>query len=71
MPTNPVPHELLYHFQLAPVPKLPPVKPKVVLWPLQMVLAVAVTVVAGREVSCTVIVFVIQAILQVPSARNQ
>lgn len=46
-----VPPQLpLYHFQLPPTPRLPPVKPSVVLLPKNMVV-VPVMEVAGTDVS--------------------
>jgi hypothetical protein len=44
-----------YHFQLALVPRLPPFKLKVELWPLQIV-DVPLMLLAGTEVSLTVMV---------------
>ena len=68
MPTDVPPHEPLYHFQLPPVPKLPPFKVKVVLWPLQIVV-VPLMLTAGTEVSRTVMVTLWQEVLlHVPSA---
>ena len=59
-----------YHFQLALVPRLPPFKLKVELWPLQIV-EVPLMLLAGTEVSLTVSVTVLQIVLlQVPSART-
>jgi hypothetical protein len=61
----------LYHFQVAPVPKLPPVLVRVVLWPLQIVVALALAEVTGVDVSLTVKVKLLQAVvLHVPSART-
>jgi hypothetical protein len=61
----------LYHFQLAPVPRLPPLTLSVVLLPRQMVV-VPVMPVAGTEVSLTVTVMLRQmVVLQVPSARTK
>ena len=61
----------LYHFQVAPVPKLPPVLVRVVLWPLQIVVALALAEVTGVEVSFTVkVIFLQTVLLQVPSART-
>jgi hypothetical protein len=69
VPTDVPPHEPLYHFQLPPVPKLPPFNVSVTDSPLQMVEAVPVTTVAGTEVSRTVMVTLWQAVLlHVPSA---
>ena len=59
----PLPQPLLYHFQSAPVPKLPPVILKVVLPPLQMVVAEALALVAGIEVSLTVMETLAQLVL--------
>ncbi|NBP06100.1 MAG: hypothetical protein EBV15_07785 [Bacteroidetes bacterium] len=47
-------HEPLYHFHVAPVPRLPPDTLTVVLWPLQILLEPAVTELAGTDVSRTV-----------------
>jgi hypothetical protein len=44
------PHEPLYHFQLAPVPKLPPLTESVVFLPRQIVLVPLIEV-AATEVS--------------------
>ena len=61
----------LYHFQVAPVPKLPPVLVRVVLWPLQIVVALALAEVTGVDVSFTVkVIFLQTVLLQVPSART-
>jgi hypothetical protein len=69
--TSAPPQEPLYHFQLAPVPKLPPFTESVVLFPIQMVV-VPVIEVAGIEVSCTVTVTLLQMVLlQVPSALTK
>ena len=69
--TSAPPQDPLYHFQLAPVPKLPPFTESVVLFPMQMVV-VPVIEVAGIEVSCTVTVTLLQMVLlQVPSARTK
>ena len=71
VPTAVPPHELLYHFQLAPVPSVPPLTLKVVVLPKQMVV-VPVIAVAGNEVSPTVTVTLRQmVVLQVPSARTK
>ena len=69
VPAEVPPHELLYHFQLPPVPRLPPDMLSVLLWPLHNVL-VPLIVVTGVDVSLTVKVKLLQAVvLQVPSAR--
>ena len=62
------PHEPLYHFQLPPVPRLPPDMLSVLLWPLQIVV-VPLMLFVGTDVSLTVMVTLWQAVvLQVPSA---
>jgi len=67
-----VPPQLpLYHFQLAPVPRLPPLTLNVVFLPRQMVVVPLIEV-AGNEVSCTVTVTLLQMVLlHVPSARKK
>ncbi len=50
VPTDVPPQLPLYHLQLAPVPRLPPVVLSVVLLPLQMVVVPLIDV-AGTEVS--------------------
>ena len=55
VPTEVPPQLPLYHFQLADVPNVPPFTDKVVLLPLQIVVVVAETEVAGTDVSLTVI----------------
>jgi hypothetical protein len=69
--TNVPPHEPLYHFQLAPVPKEPPFGVRVVLLPLQMVVTPLMEI-AETEVSRTTTVTGKQAVLlQVPSALKK
>jgi hypothetical protein len=64
------PHEPLYHFQVAPVPRLPPLNVNVLLWPLQIVV-VPLMLLAGTEVSLTVTVNDWHVVvLQLPSART-
>ena len=59
----------LYHFQLPPVPNVPPFTLSVVLWPSQIVDELALALVAGTDVSRTVMVmFLHTVLLQVPSA---
>ena len=59
----------LYHFQLAPVPSVPPVTLSVLLWPSQIVALLALAEVAGTDVSLTVIAKLLHTVLlQVPSA---
>lgn len=71
VPTEVPPQEPSYHLQLPPVPKLPPVRVSVELWPLQMV-DVPIIEVAGVEVSLTVMLMLLQTVvLQVPSARTK
>ena len=61
----------LYHSQVAPVPNEPPLLERVVLWPRQIVVDVAVADVAGTDVSFTVSVTLLHAVLlHVPSART-
>jgi hypothetical protein len=50
VPANVPPHDDVYHFQLAPVPRLPPLTERVVFLPRQIVL-VPVIEVEGNEVS--------------------
>jgi hypothetical protein len=65
------PQDDVYHFQLAPVPKVPPLMLKVVFCPLQIVL-VPVIEVAGTDVSFTVTVTLLQMVLlHVPSALTK
>jgi hypothetical protein len=62
-------HEPLYHFHVAPVPSEPPDMLSVLLWPLHNVL-VPLIVVTGTDVSFTVMLYDLQAVvLHVPSAR--
>ena len=69
VPSSVPPQEPLYQVQLAPVPRVPPVIPKVVLLPEHIVARLAVAVVAATELLLTVIVTLWQAVvLQVPSA---
>ena len=71
VPAEVPPHEPLYHFQLPPVPSEPPDILSVLLWPLHNVVALALTDVTGVDVSLTVKVKLLQAVvLQVPSART-
>jgi hypothetical protein len=68
VPADVPPHDDVYHFQLAPVPKLPPLTDRVVLLPL-FIKVVPLIEVAGTDVSCTVTVTLLQMVLlQVPSA---
>jgi hypothetical protein len=63
-------HEPLNHFQLAPLPNVPPLTLNVVLLPLQIVV-VPVMLLAGTEVSLTVTNWLLHTeFLQVPSART-
>ena len=50
VPTDVPPQLPLYHLQLAPAPRLPPVVLSVVLWPLHMVVVPLIDV-AGTDVS--------------------
>lgn len=72
VPTKVPPQLPLYHFHVAPVPKLPPVKESVVELPLQIVPKVALIKVAAVEVVFTVTVEDTHiVVLQVPSALAQ
>ncbi len=69
VPAEVPPHVPLYHFHVAPVPSEPPDVLSVLLWPLQSKLVPAIDD-AGTDVSFTVMLYVLQAVLlQVPSAR--
>ena len=69
VPAEVPPHEPLYHFQLPPVPRLPPDSLSVLLWPLHNVV-VPLMLFVGTDVSFTVMLYDLQAVLlQVPSAR--
>jgi hypothetical protein len=70
---NEVPPQLpLYHFHVAPVPNVPPFTLKVVFWPTQIAVDVAVTDTVGTDVSLTVTTTFLQIVLlQVPSARTK
>jgi hypothetical protein len=50
VPADVPPHDDVYHFQLAPVPKLPPLTDSVVFLPRQIVLVPLIEV-AGTDVS--------------------
>ena len=70
LPAEVPPQELLYHCQVAPVPKEPPTTVKVVLPPAQMVVVPLIELGAVESV-CTVTVVLAQVVvLQVPSART-
>jgi hypothetical protein len=72
VPADAPPHDDVYHFQLAPVPRLPPLIDNVLVLPLHIVVALADAVVAGTDVSCTVTVTLLQMVLlQVPSALTK
>ena len=63
------PHEPEYHFQYAPTPKLPPVKPRVVVEPLHINDGDEIAELAGVEFVQTETVMLAQTVvLQVPSA---
>ena len=71
VPADVPPHDDVYHLQLAPVPRLPPLTDSVVFFPRQIVLVPLIEV-AGNEVSCTVILILLQIVmLFVPSARTK
>jgi hypothetical protein len=64
------PHEPLYQYQSAPVPRIPPEVLKFVEPPSHMVDKVAIIELAEVELSFTVILILTQlVVLQVPSAR--
>ena len=67
-----VPPQLLtYHFHDAPLPRLPPLRVKTLVSDKQKVDWVPLTLTAGADVSLTVSVNDLQAVLlQVPSARK-
>jgi hypothetical protein len=50
VPTAVPPHDVVYHLQIAPAPKVPPLTDKVVFLPLQIVVAPLIEL-AGVEVS--------------------
>ena len=50
VPANVPPHDVVYHFQLAPVPRLPPLTERVVFLPRQIVVEPVIEV-AGTDVS--------------------
>ena len=70
MPTDVPPHEPLYQYQSAVVPKTPPVRFKVVELPWQIVDKTAATeIVEVEELSFTVIIVLMHIeVLQIPSA---
>ena len=65
VPAKVPPHELVYHFQLAPAPNLPPLTLSVLLWPAHMV-EVPLMLVAGTDVSLMVTVLLTQLLLLQP-----
>lgn len=73
LPTAVPPHEPLYHCQLAPVPKDPPVTDNVVLLPEQMVVAVADAEVGSVESEFTFTVTLWQEVMpqEPPSALTK
>ena len=72
VPTLVTPQLPLYHFQLAPVPKEPPLMLKLVDEPAHMVVFVALMLNTGTEVSRTAMVTFLQTVLlQVPSALTE
>jgi hypothetical protein len=71
VPTDVPPQLPLYHFQLAPLPRLPPLTLRFVFLPRQIVV-VPVIEEAGTEVSRTFTVMLRQRVLlQVPSALTK
>lgn len=71
LPTLPTPQLLLYHFQVAPVPRVPPTRVNVLLCPRQMVVLPLINK-PGIEVSCTVTFTLRQTVLlQELSARTK
>jgi hypothetical protein len=72
LPTAVPPQELLYHFQSALLPRLPPFTLRVTLEPLQTESAEAVMEVGAVEKVFTLMDLLAQAVvLQVPSARTK
>ena len=70
VPADVPPHDDVYHFQLAPVPRLPPFTDSVVFLPRQIVLVPLIEV-AATEVSLIVSVNDLHiVVLQPPSARR-
>ena len=70
-PSKVPPQDPEYQFQVAPVPKVPPVTERVVAWLGQVGLTLADTLAAATELVLTVTVTLTQAVvLQVPSART-
>jgi hypothetical protein len=71
VPSAVPPHDPLYHFQLAPAPKLPPFTEMVTAWPKHTVVEPLIEV-AGIEVSLEIIVLLIQVVeSQLPFARTK
>jgi uncharacterized membrane protein len=72
LPTAVPPQELLYHFQSALLPRLPPFTLRVTLEPLQTESAEAVMEVGAVEKVLTLMDLLVQAVVsQVPSARTK
>ena len=65
VPAKVPPHELVYHFQLAPAPNLPPLNVRVLVWPKQMV-EVPLILEAGSDVSLMVKVMLAHAVMLQP-----
>ena len=71
-PTAAPPHELVYHFQLALLPRLPPLTLSVTLLPLHMESIVAVMEAGAVDRLLTLMVLFTQiVVLQVPSALTK
>lgn len=70
-PTDPTPHDVEYHCQLAPAPNDPPTMPNVVELPWHNGFTDAVALVAAVESELTVMSKLTHdVVLQVPSART-
>jgi hypothetical protein len=65
------PHVPAYHFQLAPVPKVPPLTVRTTSVPVQVVSSEALMLLAANESAFSVIILLTQAVLpHIPSART-
>ena len=68
--TNVPPHEPEYQFQLAPVPRLPPIIPRVVDKPSQIGLKPETEVEGVDNVLITIVTLTHEVVLQSPEART-
>ena len=68
VPTKVPPQLPEYHFQLAPVPRLPPLTVRVVLPPLQMVVVPVMPVAAVERLLTVTVALAHVVVLHVPSA---